>query len=79
MTKSTASAQFAGTSVMEISQVVPLSKIAIGKPLIQSDGGSGHMTPETLSGCMKQAKGKVGVMYWQYHEGASVALASAIA
>lgn len=55
---------FVGTSVAELKEAgVRLDQIVIGKPLTQPDGGSGHMTPEILNGCMKEVKGKAGVMY----------------
>ena len=78
MTKS----KFVGTSVMELTEAgvgLEINQIVIGKPLIKPDGGSGHMTPETLNDCMAPIKGKAGVMYWQWHAEASTILGQAIA
>lgn len=60
---------------------VPFEKIVIGKPLLASDGPSGHMDPATFSSCMKQAKAKeskIGVMFWQWHKEAAQTLATVL-
>jgi hypothetical protein len=72
--------KFIGTSVNELTAAgIGIDQIVIGKPLTQPDAGSGHMTPDKLNECMKQAKGKPGVMYWRWRPEASEMLAKAIA
>ena len=47
---------------------VPLDKIVIGKPATQKDANNGYIDPQTLAGCISQAKQKnwnAGVMVWQ--------------
>ncbi|KAF5362745.1 hypothetical protein D9758_011715 [Tetrapyrgos nigripes] len=57
------------TAVYQINKSlqIPLSKLVVGKPGIQSDAHSGYMEPSTLGKCVAQAKGQGWrVMSWQY-------------
>ena len=47
---------------------VDLDKLVIGKPATASDASNGFIDPETLAGCVAQAKDQgwdAGVMVWE--------------
>lgn len=63
---------FPGTSVKEIqSYGIPLSKIVVGKPLLQADASNGWVSPASLKSFVDQAKASLGwnagVMFWMFH------------
>jgi len=69
LTASTAT--YPKTSVFEIHATagVPLDKLVIGKPGTTADANNGYIDPNTLAGCMAQAKGQgwnAGAMVWQF-------------
>jgi chitinase len=60
------------TSVTElVAAGIPQDKIVVGKPMLQSDCPTGHVTPRDLNQWMKQAQKScgwsAGVMTWQWH------------
>jgi len=68
-TNSNSCGAFPGTSVYEISSYgIPLSKIAVGKPLTTADAGTGYVDAGSLAGFVKQASSDIGwstgVMGW---------------
>lgn len=59
------------TSVFEINKYagVPLDKIVVGKPAIESDADNGFVRPSVLGACLNvgvQNGWKAGVMFWEY-------------
>ncbi|SNX84489.1 related to Chitinase A precursor [Melanopsichium pennsylvanicum] len=59
------------TSVFEINKYakVPLDKIVVGKPAIESDADNGFVKPSVLGACLKvgvQNGWKGGAMFWEY-------------
>ncbi|KAF9266951.1 glycoside hydrolase [Marasmius fiardii PR-910] len=72
LTKS--SATWPHSSLFEIAQHVPLSKLVIGKPATQGDASNGFMTTSLLASCLQQAKGKgwsAGAMVWEFPDAAA--------
>ncbi|OCB91529.1 glycoside hydrolase [Sanghuangporus baumii] len=53
---------------------VDLDKLVIGKPATSGDASNGFIDPETLAGCVSQAKGQgwdAGVMVWEFPDAAA--------
>lgn len=66
-----AGSNFPLTSLFEISKYagVPLNKLVVGKPAIQSDADDGFMRPSVLGGCLNTAVQNGwngGAMFWEY-------------
>lgn len=62
------SSQWPNTAVLQISQLVTPHKAVIGKIATPADGNNGYMDPNTLAGCVAEAKNRgwdAGVMVWQ--------------
>ncbi|SAM82108.1 related to Chitinase A precursor [Ustilago bromivora] len=62
---------FPQTSLFEIHKHsgVPLEKLVIGKPAVESDAANGFMRPSVLGGCLNigvQNGWNAGAMFWQY-------------
>ena len=62
---------FSLTSLFEINKYsgVPLDKLVVGKPAIESDADNGFMRPSVLGGCLNmgvQNGWNGGAMFWEY-------------
>ncbi|KAI8972253.1 glycoside hydrolase [Trametes punicea] len=66
----TSGGDWPGSSLYEIARAgVPLDKLVIGKYAAAADGATGFMDPQTLAGCVAQAKQQgwdAGIMAWEY-------------
>ncbi|KAI0372704.1 glycoside hydrolase [Pilatotrama ljubarskyi] len=77
----TAGGDWPGSALFEIAASgVDLNKLLIGKPgLSAGDASSGYIAPDTLAGCVQQAKAKgwdAGVMVWEFPDAAASWIAS---
>lgn len=68
----TSCANFPKTSVSNIANAgVPLNKLVVGKPMLESDAGNGYVDPSVLGQWFNQARSQLswdaGVMTWQWH------------
>ncbi|TFY60415.1 hypothetical protein EVG20_g7424 [Dentipellis fragilis] len=72
----TSNGQYPNSALFQIaSNGVSLNKLVIGKPAAATgDADTGYIDPNTLAGCLSQAKAKgwnAGVMTWEYPDGSA--------
>ncbi|KAH9940687.1 glycoside hydrolase family 18 protein [Amylocystis lapponica] len=69
------SGSFPDSALFQIAAAGPtLDKLLIGKPATGSDASNGYIDPNTLAGCVEQAKNQnwdAGVMVWEFPDAAA--------